>query len=129
MVYILSKKKIKNKDVLLLQLRYVVVILRVVGNEADAKGDKMQTTTRYMIAVLSDDGRYTIRDCGHKHTTLTGAVRCHNNLTRAMGDGMYDANWWRCRILHADETGLTDAETSAVDSIQYDIERARHKYA
>jgi len=44
MVYILSKKKIKNKDVLLLQLRYVVVILRVVGNEADAKGETKMIT-------------------------------------------------------------------------------------
>ena len=85
--------------------------------------------TRYMVAVLSDNGRYTVRDCGHKHTTLTGAARCYNSLTRPMGDGMYDASWWRCRILHTDETGLTDAEDRAVSDIQYAIERARHMYA
>jgi len=78
----------------------------------------MKTKTRYMVAVLSDNGRYTIRDCGHKHTTLSGAVRCMNTLAGRTPDGIA-AEWWRAEIMHIDESPLTPTELRDIESIQY----------
>ena len=51
-----------------------------------------------------------LRDCGHKHTTLSGAHRCLCHLTRKLSDGMYSADWYHAEIRHSDGSKLSPEE-------------------
>jgi len=71
----------------------------------------MTVKTRYKVVALNRAGRYVVWDCGHKHGTLSGAVRClyeHRNNTYRRST----------RIMHTDETELTEAEQVEMEKLK-----------
>lgn len=83
----------------------------------------------YTVAVKSPnswnmDGSPIIEyDCGHKHRTLSGAVKCRNNLiSYNKNTGMWSAKWNRAEVISFDHTSLTEEERSIIEDIELELD-------
>lgn len=54
-----------------------------------------------------DGSGIVIARCGHKHRTISGAVRCHANLTRRNADGTMSARWYHATIGRTDDSMMS----------------------
>jgi len=77
--------------------------------------------TKYQIQVHdqsswnTDGTPIVLRDCGHAHRTISGAVRCFEHLTRLLPDRSYLAAWYHAAIYNADGTHVSDTDRAAFD--------------
>lgn len=90
------------------------------------------TATReqlYVVMVLSNTSRHEDgsplieRTCGHKHHTLTGAARCHRELTKWREDGTYRADFYNAVVRREDGSALTVVEAYAINDALEDARR------
>ena len=66
-----------------------------------------------------EDGTHCLlRECGHKHRTLSGAARCHSALTKKLPDGSYGADWHHALV--EDSTGKQFGYMDLCDSLGID---------
>lgn len=62
-------------------------------------------------SMWNTDGSDIVTDrCGHKHRTISGAVRCHANLTRRNADGTMSARWYHAIVGRTDDKTMTREE-------------------
>jgi hypothetical protein len=70
---------------------------------------------KYIVAVsaynIGTGNQVIVRTCGHQHRTLSGAERCHRDLTKRQPGGVYRADFWGAEVLHADGSRLTRDES------------------
>ena len=91
----------------------------------------------FKVMVISRDSRNVNADgitsniieneCGHNHSTLSGAYRCYRNLTKQFADGMYSAAWYHSEIRHEDATMLTEAEVDIINELELAEEMAKYQ--
>jgi len=85
------KKEIKEKRMKKTKLCYKVCIM---GNSYHYDGN----------------GVLAVYDCGHKHRTLSDAVRCYRALTKTYPCGTRPAKWAHAEIRHIDGAPLSPVE-------------------
>jgi hypothetical protein len=79
----------------------------------------------YSIAILETnswhpDGRPVIRrECNHKHRTMSGAVRCRNQLAETYRDGTHNEWAHFGQPIHSDGTRVTPEEREAYEDLLY----------
>jgi hypothetical protein len=69
-----------------------------------------------------DGSRIIMHRCPHKHRTISGAVRCRENLIAYnTKTGTWSAKWHGATIMHTDGTHLSIEEREEWERIEYNL--------